>query len=334
MQAGENTKTRWRVWVVIAVVIVVIGAIAFQVFRTKQTQVSLVTVTRRTMQNKVFGSGTVRPVQKQLIMPGSISSTQYQIDVKAGDRIHVGQALVSTPNSTAAAAVTAARASVASAKSLLAAGLPSAAATLAQAQAQLSQAEAAYAATVVRAQIDGTAIMVNPNGVDSNGNQVPLVEVVSAAKKIVVNVSEADAVHLHPGLSAKITTDAYPNQTWTGKISSVAGYAVTNSSGSGQVEVDLSVPASFVVPFGYTVNVNIVSATHDKVPAIPYEALVQDGSGYAVYQYKNGRVNKTQVTLGITGNTFVEVTKGLTPGMKVVLNPPSSLQSGQAVNAS
>ncbi|MCL6444869.1 MAG: HlyD family efflux transporter periplasmic adaptor subunit, partial [Alicyclobacillus sp.] len=161
----------------------------------------------------------------------------------------------------------------------------------------------------------------------------PWLELVGGGKQAEVDVSEVDAVQVRPGMKATVTTDAYPNKSWRGTVTSVAPYATVSTTGSGQVEVDVRLPAQFPVPYNYQVNVNMVSATRKRVPVVPYDALVQRGDAYVVFLYRQGRVQERSVTLGITGNTTVEVRSGVHPGDKIVLNPPASLHSGEVVNA-
>jgi HlyD family secretion protein len=79
------------------------------------------------------------------------------------------------------------------------------------------------------------------------------------------------------------------------------------------------------------VDVRIISETHTQVPVVPYDALIPNGDGYAVFVYAAGHVRKVAVTLGITTDTVVEITRGVKPGERIVVNPPSNLQDGEAV---
>lgn len=332
----SERKKRIQVWwIILLIVILVTGGILYFFVRPREPQVQLVVISRTTMQNKVFSSGYVRPVERQLVMPSQLTVPVSKFNVNLGSHVKPGQVLITGQNQSQAAALKAAKAAVASAEAGVASGpgLTSGQAQLAQAKAQLAAAQSAYDATLVQAQFAGTVILLNHNGLASDLSPAPYLEVVSG-KKIAVNVSEVDAVQLHPGLVASLSSSAFPNQTWKATITQVQGYASTNSNGTGQVAVDLRVPDNFPVPLGYQVDVQIISSTHKRVPVVPYQALVQNGNNYSVFVYQNGRVHEVTVTLGITGNSVVEVTKGLSPGSKVVLNPPASLTNNEAVRAS
>lgn len=337
-------------WLVLAALVVVFAALALWWWRRPQAPlVQITVVTRQTLRNQVFTSGTVSPDQRQVVMAAQLTSPSATFHVHVGDVVRAGQVLLTTPNQAQAAAVAAARQAVSAARTALvqaqaqynsappgfqpqlAGAVANAESAYAQAQSQLAQAEAAYEATVVRARFAGRVLLENSDGIAPDGTQAPLLEVVGFSKRIVLEVSQVDAVHIRPGMSAEVTTEAYPNQRWTARVVRVAPYAATGTTGAGQVEVDLAPGSRFPVPYGYQVNVQIVSSTHRRALVVPYDALAQAGNQYVVYVYRAGRVHKVAVGLGITGDTVVEVVRGLKQGDQVVLNPPPGLADGEAV---
>ncbi|MCL6600045.1 MAG: efflux RND transporter periplasmic adaptor subunit [Alicyclobacillus macrosporangiidus] len=346
MREAADRRRRWM-WGALAVV-VVLAAAAVWWWRPRAPHVATAVAERTDLQETIFAAGTVRPVDRQIVMPTNLTAPIAKVDVHIGDRVKKGQILITLQNEAQAAALQAAKTNLAQAQETLNAALQQQSAappgfqgqftgtvaqarsSVAQAQANLSQAQAAYDATLLRAQMDGTVVLINPSGVGSDGNPAPVLEVVGDAKQIVTQVSEVDAVHVKKGMAAEVTSEAFPGKTWRVSVQQVGLFATTDTGG-GQVEVDLGVPADFPVPLGYQVDVHIISATHKGVVAIPYPALVQDGQGYAVYVVRDGRAERRPVQLGITTDTRVEVTKGLQAGDVVILNPPAGLASGSAV---
>lgn len=314
---------------------------------------SAVSVRLRTMKNQVFESGTVKPVARQVVMSGSLPGTVQSVDVSTGQSVHKGQLLVTCSHATQSAALAQAQTQAAdaeraysdalsayntapaAAQSYLKSALDNAQNAVDAANQAVSEAQAALSAQFIHAQMSGRVLMVNPDGTDASGAAAPYVEVVSTTKQIVTNVSEVDAVRMHTNMPVTITSDAYPNTHWSGRITNVAGFAAVDSSGSGQVQVTIGkLPKAFPAAFGYQVNIEITNETHRHVPSIPYSALVQSGNNYAVYVIDHGRVRKTKVTLGVTSNTAVEVTKGLHDGQQIVNSPSPNLHDGEAVTVS
>jgi RND family efflux transporter MFP subunit len=345
-QESRRRVLRW--WWLAALVVVLAGVIAWRMW-PRTPVVHVTRVERQTMSNRVFATGTVRPTQRQVVMASSLPAPIEQIRVNPGDHVRKGQVLLTCQNETQLAALEAARTAVQNAQQTydqakqqynsvppglqpqFKGTMDQASTALAQAKVQLSQAQAAYDATIVRAQFAGTVIDVNPSGIASDGTAAAVVEVVGPVKQVVTSISEVDAVHIHSGMTATLSSDAYPNRTWRGTVERVAEFATTAQSGSGQVEVDVSTPPNFPLPDGYQVDLRIASATRQRVTVVPYDALVQSGGGYAVYVYHDGRVHKVGVKLGLTSDIQVEVTHGVRPGNEVVVNPPSYLRDGEAV---
>jgi RND family efflux transporter MFP subunit len=350
VQEMRQRRRRW-LWVGVAGVLILVAVGAY-LLTPRPTRVSIATVERKTLANRIFASGTVKPIDRQIVMPQQLPGPIDQFRVQLGQKVHNGDVLLECEHSAQAAALSSARAAVAEAESTLAQTRKQAAAappglqvlfsgiiatqesSLAQAKAQLSQAQAAYDATTIRAKLDGTVVILNPEGVSSDGTPSPVLEVVGDKRQVVAFVSEVDAVQVKPGMQADITSDAYPNRRWHAVVRRVAEFAVSNGSGSGQVEVDLGVPGEFPVPFGFQVDVNVTTQTKQRVPVIPYSAIVQDGNQYAVFVLGGQRAHKVPVTLGITTDTEVEVTSGLKAGETVIVNPPGNLKDGDKVTVS
>ncbi|MCL6632655.1 MAG: efflux RND transporter periplasmic adaptor subunit [Alicyclobacillus herbarius] len=345
----QETRRRFGRWWWVGVVVILLAAavIAWRVW-PRQPTVHVVKVEKQVLQDQIFASGTVRPVNRQVVMASALPGPLDEIQVKAGQHVRKGDVLLTCQNQTQAASLQAAQTAVQNAEQAYQQAreqylsvppglqpqfkgtMDQASASLAQAKAQLAQAQAAYNATIIRAEFSGTVLDINPTGLTSDGSAAPLVEVVGKDKQVVTTVSEVDAVHIHAGMTAALTSDAFPNHKWNGRVTQVAAYATSQSSGGGQVEVDIGTPDAFPVPMGYQVDVRIASATAEKVIAVPYDALVQTGTGYAVYVYHDGRVHQVPVQLGESSATRVEVTKGVQPGDEVVQDP-SGLVDGEAV---
>jgi multidrug efflux pump subunit AcrA (membrane-fusion protein) len=292
---NRQKRSRRRGWIWTILVLVVCLLLTFYwVLRPKAAPLATMTIQLSTLNNTVFESGTVTATEQQFVFLNQLPSAVSSFPVPVGGHIQKGDVLVHVIRSTAV-------------PSYVSAGpLPT-------------------------ARFSGTVIEENADGVASDGSQVPVLEITSNAKQIVSQASEVDAVHITSGMVVSMTSDAYPGQTFTGRVSRVAAYAALSSAGTGQVEVDITPTGVFRIPLGFQVNIHIRTATHHQVPVVPYESLVQNGDNYSVFVVRHGHVYETPVTLGITSNSSVEVVKGVHAGDVVVLNPASSLVSGQAV---
>jgi HlyD family secretion protein len=219
-------------------------------------------------------------------------------------------------------------------------------AAVAQAQAQLaqtlsgstSQAIAAQQAQVASAQANVQSIQVNIanaslaspiNGVVTTQNAK--VGQIAAAGQIMTSiisgnnfevdayVPETDIGKVAIGNTVSMTFDAFPNETFAGKVFYIDP-AETILSGV----VDYLVKVSFNVPdtrikSGLTANLNINTQTDANALILPQYAVIQNASGTYVDIVRNGKEIPIPVTLGISDqNGNVEIVSGVTAGEQVI----------------
>lgn len=287
----QRRKPKWP-WIILVMVILLVCTSYF-LFRPKPTRLTTASVKLATLHNTVFESGTVNPVNQQFVYASQLASPVTSFPTGVGGKIQKGEVLVHLQQS--------------------------------------GQVGGLASTPLPTARFNGTVIEENADGIASDGTQVPVLELVSPMKQVVSEVSEVDAIHIMPGMSVSMTTDAYPGQTFHGTVARVANYANLSASGTSQVEVDITPTGTDPIPLGYQVNINIQTATHRQVPVVPYSALTQVGENYSVFVVRNGHAYAVPVTLGITSSNTVEVVKGVTAGTVILVNPPTTLVSGQAV---
>ncbi|WAH38197.1 efflux RND transporter periplasmic adaptor subunit [Alicyclobacillus dauci] len=351
----ERASRRKRVGLILLISVIILLAIAAGLFvilenRNRVPRVQTTTVQLKTMQRVIFSSGPVKPTDRQLVYATSLPSPVKKLNVSVGDHVKTGQVLAELDDTAQQSALQAAQSALSEANSAYARALQgydqapsllrevwlpqvtSAQSAVASAKQQVATAQAQLSATKIRATMTGTVLIASADGIDATGTQTPVIEVVGSGKKVILELSEVDATHVQEGMKVSMTSEAFPNETFHGKVSLVAPYAQITQAGTGQVEVDVTPSGNFSVPFGYQMDCKVSSATHKAVPTVPYGALVQQGTNYAVYVVKQGHVHLVSVQLGITNDTSVEVTSGLRTGEIVVDNPPGNLIDGEAVS--
>jgi HlyD family secretion protein len=164
----------------------------------------------------------------------------------------------------------------------------------------------------------------------------------------VMEVDETDVPNVKVGQRATVTIDAYPNKTYDGVVTEVGSSPMTATAGAGgeavnfEVKIQLTNPPAGVRP-GFSASADIITGTRTKALAIPLQALVvrekpadknakkddkpakaQEEEG--VYVHKDGKVSFVGVTTGLTGDTDIEITKGLTEGDQIVTGPFRALR--------
>lgn len=150
--------------------------------------------------------------------------------------------------------------------------------------------------------------------------------------RVVADVDEADIGEVKEGERASFTVDAYPNDTFEGKVTQVRQEATTENNVV-TYEVVISAPnADLKLKPGLTANITIYTAEKQGVVCVPSKALRFTPSKETVGDYKiadcNGK-NKVwtlegntlkahPVQTGMTDGTHTEILKGVAKGTEII----------------
>jgi HlyD family secretion protein len=210
---------------------------------------------------------------------------------------------------------------------------------LAQAQANVAQAEANLARAKINRQLSelvapfsGTiaTVGVKPGDtVGGAGSQTAAIFMVDdSAFHVDVNISEADLAHLKVGQAAKIELDALPGQQLDGTLDYIAPTATTQQNVTTYLaRVNLR-PTEQTLRTGLSAAVSIITDRRSDVLLAPNGAIQETDSGPQV-EVKNGNTTQpVQITIGLVGDSFTEVTSGLKEGDVVMLAAPRPRNGG------
>jgi HlyD family secretion protein len=227
-----------------------------------------------------------------------------------------------------------------------------------QSRAGLREANDQLAKTVLRSPLDGqvTRVAVEEGEVAVPGTfsrETGLLLTVSDLSVILVKVQvdETDVVRLHLGDSAEVTIDAFPDTTFSGRVTEIAQSAIlaagAAASATGDravdydVEITLDNPPRDIRP-DLSATAKVVTATRDSVLSIPIIALTvrehtpistetapqdttkKDTEG--VFAVAAGRAEFRPVKVGIAGEEYFEVIEGLAAGDTIVAGPYQTIR--------
>jgi HlyD family secretion protein len=128
------------------------------------------------------------------------------------------------------------------------------------------------------------------------------------------------------GLKARVTVDAFPDETLTGVVTEVAPLPdpVSNITADAKVystRVKLDKSPAGLRP-GMTARAEMLITQLDSVLAVPVQAVfMSNGKEHVSVKTPNGRFEQRVVTLGVSDDKVVEVKQGLKAGESVALNP-------------
>jgi len=224
-----------------------------------------------------------------------------------------------------------------------------------QARAMLQEAEEQLAKTILRSPMPGqvTRLAVEQGEVAVPGTfsrETGLLMTVSdlSVVQVSVRVDETDVVRLHVGDSTDIEIDAYPDTSFTGRVTRIAQSAVrTAAAGTGDQAVDYDVEITIDDPPGdirpdLSATAKIVTATRDSSLSIPIISLTvrehspistetapQDTTSTeteGVFVVVDGFAQFRPVTVGIAGEEHFEVLNGLSAGDTIVAGPYQTIR--------
>ncbi len=292
------------------ILLVIIALIVGNLLKTpKGIEVTAEKVKRGTIQQKVTGSGQIKPAI-EVKVSAQVAGKIVQLNVKEGDRVKKGQLLVALdPRQYEASlersksSLMAAQANEKKAKSDLdrsrelfgkhlissadfetaQANYEAALSNRMQAEASLKEAEDALRKTRLYATMDGVVTRLNKElGEMAIGAQFQedVIMVVSDLSKMeaVIEVDENDVVNVQLGDSALVEVDAFPDTTFRGIVTEIANSAITKGLGTQEQVTNFEVTVTLDTPDlrfrpGMSTTVDILTKRLDDVIKVPIQAV-------------------------------------------------------------
>ena len=135
---------------------------------------------------------------------------------------------------------------------------------------------------------------------------------------VLVDIFEQDLGLVQPGQTARITVDAFPGKTFTGKVAFLYP-TVTPETRTGKLRIDLSNPGGLLKPSMYA-SVELAAGARRKVLAVPNSAVIDSGVRRIVLvQAAEGRFETRVVKTGAHADDYVEILEGVKAGEPVVV---------------
>ncbi len=292
------------------------------------------------------------------------------IGVSEGTRVRAGEVIARLDDADVDAAANAARASVAQVEVQLAqakrelartqalkrdnlvadANLESAqmqvdvlAAQLNSARAQVALAQANLENTRVRAPFDGTVLrkdaevgeIVAPSSAGGGLTRTAIVTIADLhTLEVEVDVNEAYIAQVRGDQPARITLDAYPDTSFSGRVRQVVPTA-DRQKATVLVKVSILDHDPRILPeMGAKVVFESRGAAQAAAPRrvmAPAAAVVQSGGSAFVWVIDGEVVHKVNVDVGAARGDRVEIRQGLAGGESLVLGAPAGLKDGARV---
>jgi multidrug efflux pump subunit AcrA (membrane-fusion protein) len=147
--------------------------------------------------------------------------------------------------------------------------------------------------------------------------------------KVVVNVIERDFSKIKLNQRAKISVGAYPDETFTGKITLISP-TINPVTRTASVEIIIPNRDHRLKP-GMFAQVDIIIREKDDAILIPTYAVLEQSDVNKVFILANGKAASQVVRLGADQGELVEVVSGVDVGDSLVVAGHHKISSGEAV---
>ena len=150
--------------------------------------------------------------------------------------------------------------------------------------------------------------------------------------RVVVFVDEPELGRIQLGAPVKITADAYPDQTWEGKVDRLPTEVVSlETRRVGEVWCRVDNPGGELIP-NLTVSARLQSGIAGDALTLPREAVMHEGGQAFVWVLgENQTAEQRLVELGIQNIARTQITAGLDGSEQVLLQGSASLEVGSRV---
>jgi membrane fusion protein (multidrug efflux system) len=310
-------------------------------------------VQKETWESLLTSVGSLEAVQGVMItaeLPGKV----VQIAFKPGSMVTAGDILVYQDTSSEAAQLRAAEASLTLTKidldrkaillsknTISQSEFDNAEAKYKQAEAEVENIRSIIRKKTIRAPFDGRLgiRLVNLGQILKEGEAIVSLQSIDP---IFVNFSlpQQELTQIQPGLTVRVTTDAFPDQVIEGQITAI-NPQVDAASRNVQIQATLTNQQERLRP-GMYVNVSVVLPVRAQVLTIPATAVLYAPYSDSVFVVEDNKkedtkdvtgkmVRQTFVRLGEKNGDFIAVVSGLSEGESVVSTGVFKLRNGQAV---
>ena len=184
--------------------------------------------------------------------------------------------------------------------------------------------------TQLASPIEGVITARNYDNGDLYGGQAILVVQKIAPVKLTINVSEQYYSKVKKGDEVSIELDAYPGETFTGKVSLIYP-TIDAMTHTFPVEINVANTDLKLRPGMFArATLNLGTLDHVVVPDLAIEKRAGSGDRF-VYVYEDGKVRYTKVELGQRLGDRYELISGVPNGAQIVIAGLSKLSDGKEV---
>jgi multidrug efflux pump subunit AcrA (membrane-fusion protein) len=315
-----------KLWggVVLLGVVVVLGFYGYQRFFTAPAQTgsvrtgdrardpNIVTVTKKDIVRTVAAFGEVFP-KEEVVLHFKTGGIVQEIGVHEGERVQKNQILARLSNAQQELKLLQAKNAYEAAKI----SAPPSEVQIKELEYKIAQEEYEY--TILKAPWDGEVIAIHVQEGASITNTTDIVTLLNRDEMFVtVDIDEVDIREIAVGQKARVTFEAYPDEQFDAKVSSINYRAVAKGS-TKTVAVTLTlVQNDPKIKPGFSAKAEIVVAEVKDALQVPLSAIRTVGGKSFVALVKGEAVEQVEVQVGVTTTEVAQILSGLHEGDRIL----------------
>lgn len=181
---------------------------------------------------------------------------------------------------------------------------------------------------IVTADVAGTVLSFNEQASIDPLTEQAIMQIGSLTDVVVEGtISEYDTLNVSVGQKAILTSDAVPDEEWTGEVTFI-GDLPKDQGMLGMDQADTSVMYPITISIedeinlkpGFKMLIEII-ASEEKVNTLPIEAVEQTDDDTFVYIVSEGKAKRVEVKIGAVNTTQIEIVDGVDEKDEVILSP-------------
>ena len=305
--------------------------------------VVLLDVNPTTLEDRINLPGVIEPWEKLSVL-SKIHGTVIKVEVSEGDKVTKGQAIARIDPADFRIAVDSARASYELAEAnykrlaslfeqeiIAKAEIDKLKAQVKTSKAALENADLMLARCTITAPISGVIRRLDAKEGLLLGVSDPVAEILQVDRvKAVVGIPESDVALVKNIKEVHLTIQALDNKEVVGRHHFLAS-SPENGARLYRLELSIDNEDNLIMP-GMFVRAQLVKRViHDAV-AVPLFTVIKSEDQKFVFVEKDGVAKKQPVELGIMEDWLVQITKGLSPGNRVVIEGHRDIDDGHKLN--
>ncbi|GHV20452.1 hypothetical protein FACS189494_04230 [Spirochaetia bacterium] len=187
-----------------------------------------------------------------------------------------------------------------------------------------------YSGSPVRSTITGT-ILQAPFSTGDTVTQQSAIFIVGDLSSLVVetHIPERFSASIQSGLTAAISFDSMPNESWTGVVSEISPI-LDPASRTLRIRLKFQKPDSRIRA-GMFATISLVTASAVNVLVIPRSSVINTYGSWIVFIAQDGVALRRELTFGLESESEVQVLTGLTEGDLVIVSGQNFLSNNESV---